>query len=231
MSDPTTNARYAIDYEGNPRSDAARLKTLKDDGPLVLAKEQMVNLLMPEAFDAASAANSVAASQRVMHDLILPGVKYDADMLKKGIHFAVGGPRLAKYMHDLDNDGFDMTPIYGRLEAAMPTAVRRFTEAMLKLPDDKRTLKLAEVWYDGSDEDAGTGTFYDWISIQGLLSGDGSPAVVAQLQSLTPRCFINNNSGGRGDDGFEGTLDQIKGAVGRDISSLSDQAQAAEVTV
>ena len=39
--------------------------------------------------------------------MVIPAVIVDADMMDKGVHFAVKLPRLAKFTKDVDDAGFD----------------------------------------------------------------------------------------------------------------------------
>ena len=59
-----------------------------------------------------------------------------------------------------------------------------------------------------------------------LLGGDGGPPMVAQFCALTPMCFNKENVGGREDDEFKAMLEQMAGAVGRDISALPGASPA-----
>jgi len=62
-----------------------------------------------------------------------------------------------------------------------------------------------------------------------MLAGDGNPLVVAQFSSILEGAYTNAKDGGRKGDDFKALIQQMAGAVGRDISSLSHSAQAAAV--
>ena len=49
MTGTATSARYAVNYVGNPTTDAATMKALVEDGPLLLAKEHSLVQLLPDA--------------------------------------------------------------------------------------------------------------------------------------------------------------------------------------
>ena len=40
MTDPTTVEEFAFGYKGSPGSDNAKLKSLENEGPLVIAKDR-----------------------------------------------------------------------------------------------------------------------------------------------------------------------------------------------
>jgi len=95
-----TSARYAVHYVGNPASDAAKLRALGEDGPLLLAKEHMMVKLLPEALTEDAATAMMRFSLADFHSLILGGVLLDAEVGTGGMHFAVRDSRLAKFCKD-----------------------------------------------------------------------------------------------------------------------------------
>ena len=149
---------YAFSYVGAPATDAAKLKSLKLAGPLLLAKQHKVIELLPDAFDDTSYAPNFQATQTDMHEMLFAGSLLDADMVKDGVHFALSKGRMAKFIFDLDHGGMDWTPIKGEGYVAFPKATARVTACLTKLPDDQRIIKKADLWYDGATDNAGTGS-------------------------------------------------------------------------
>ena len=114
MSNAALDApEYTFSYVGAPATDAAKLKSLKLAGPLLLAKQHKVIELLPDAFDDTSYAPNFQATQTDMHEMLFAGSLLDADMVKDGVHFALSKGRMAKFIFDLDHGGMDWTPIKG----------------------------------------------------------------------------------------------------------------------
>ena len=194
---PVTDSKYAYAYIGNPASDAARLKSLKNAGSLLLAPEHVTVKILPDVWPRDTHAPAIESSQSDQHELFLPGALLDPALARSGLHFAVGGPRLAKLCKDLDDAGMDWTPIYGGEDVAFPMARERFRKAVAALPDDKRLITKDEVWFDGDAEDAATGTWFDHTTAGGLLSGGGSMRLVSHFMALVPGAYTDAAEGGR----------------------------------
>ena len=106
----------------------------------------------------------------------------------------------------------------------------RFWSIKLQLvKHDKRKIDGSMVIFDGDDQDPDTDTWYDCMTPELLLAGDGGPHIIAQMNTIVPDAFYSGSPGGRKDEEFEAVLEQIKASVGRDISGLALQGQAAAV--
>ena len=227
-SAPPIGSKYAFSYVGGHTTDAARVKSLTGAGPLTIARDHVLALLLPDAWEVDATTGRVDISQNDVHEFIIPGAMFDPNVGRGGVHFAVRVARVAKLLVDVDHAGMDWAPVRGSAAEAVPIAVARFTAVMKSLSDEQRTIKSADVLYD-EDEDAATGTWYDHVTPNSLMSGDGSPEVMMQFLALTPFCYVKDNDGGRSCSTFEATLTHMASSVGKDISSLAPQAQAAVV--
>ena len=131
---------------------------------------------------------------------------------------------------DADQAGMDWSPIHGPATEAVPLAVARLTAIVKTLSDDKREIGMGDVLYDDKAEDPATGTWYDYMTPNALMSGDGSPQVLMQFLALTPNRYVKEGDLGRAGGDFEAILDQMASSVGKDISGMAAQTQAAAVT-
>ena len=87
---------------------------------------------------------------------------------------------------DADQAGMDWSPIHGPAAEAVPLAVARLTAIVKTLSDDKREIATGDVLYDDkADDAAATGTWYDYMTPNALMSGDGSPEVLMQFLART----------------------------------------------
>ena len=143
-SHPVTHALYAVGYIGNPTSDSARMKTLAGAGPLLLAQEHMLVVMLPEAFDRTSQAPKVVVNLTDLHSLLFGGLLFDGDLVDKGAHLAVRAARLAKLFKDAAEAGMPMGPIAGTLEQAWLILKSRFFNAILSLSAADRTIAHAD---------------------------------------------------------------------------------------
>ena len=149
MSAPTvTDPKYWFGIKGDPSTDSAQAKALAAAGPLLFAKDHILAVAMPDAFDTVSNAPKYTSDQVDMHSLIIPGAIFDQSVLSNGMHMAVGCNRLAAFMQAADNAGLDLTPIPGPPEVAFPKFEKRFIPVIKALPDERRILTDDEVFYD-----------------------------------------------------------------------------------
>ena len=107
-------------------------------------------------------------------------------------------------------------------------ATARIAAAIKKLPADQRTIELSDAFFDGAQDDATMGTWFDYMSPNVLMAGDGGPEVVAQWLATVPGAICKATRT-RGGSTLEEAVDQMEASVGRDISGLSKSAQAAAV--
>ena len=124
MATTINSPEYAFTYVGSPTTDAAKLKTLKNGGPILLAMEGKWANMLPDVIDKVSHAPKALLYYVDFQAMLIPAVIIDADMMDKGVHFAVKLPRLAKYTKDIDDAGFDWSPIPGPPAISMTIAAR-----------------------------------------------------------------------------------------------------------
>ena len=105
---------------------------------------------------------------------------------------------------------------------AVPEAIKRVSEAVRALPPDERLIESDDLLYDGDKNDAGTETWYDFISPGLLIAGDNDMVLVGQWMQLTPGAFHKGEGtdGGRDSDDFTHILDHLVKSVGRDVTAL-----------
>ena len=95
VTDPSSNIEYAVSYTTSATGLAARLRTLQYNGPLLVAKEHMAAVLLPEALDFVTHAPRVAIAYSTMVSLGMPGLLLETELYRKGTHFAVKNARWA----------------------------------------------------------------------------------------------------------------------------------------
>ena len=228
MQRAVTEPEYAIRQPGNPRSAAARLKALSHAGPLLLAKEHVLTVIIPDAFHHASATER-ETTLHLMHDLIVPYVIFPDDAAKNAIHLAVKLARLAVFWQDMDAAGLDKTPIRGDLTKVYPALARRIRDGMAMLTTAQRTINMDDMEWDGEPDNPQTDTWFDWVTIGALSSGGHGAPMVAQMMSLSVMCIYSGDDGGRGDDAFTGRLKHMLSSTGRSLDDAPSDAQAAAV--
>lgn len=224
---PTT--RYAMTFVGNPTTIAAKAKALAKGGPLKIATDHVLAVMLPDALDRTTHAPHATIQMIDVQGALIGGMIFDAGIFETGVHFSVETARWEQLLKDLDNAAFAYAPVAGPMMDAWPEIKIQLTEAVKQLPDDKRVLKETDVFFDGTKDNAATGGWYDWVSPSMLTSGDGGPETLAQFQALVPNAMYAGPEFGRGGDSFKATLAQVEGSVGRDISALDNRAKAAAV--
>ena len=226
-----TASKYAFQYVGSPRSEAAQLRSLDFDGPLEVAQDHMLAVLLPDALEDAATAGTKTITTHFMRGGLMEGYLLDADVRKGGMHFSIKLSRSATLIKDLDEGGMDWTPIHGEADVAIPAAIVRIVAIMVTWPQAKRMIANGDVIYDGNWDNAATDTWYDWMAPDLLISSGGGMPAVGQFMNLTPGCYHDSagHDGGRQSQEFLNLLEHIPGAIGRDISGLPHQAQAAAI--
>ena len=195
----------------------------------MIANDHWLSAMMPDAFHGA-AGGTKTVHLADLEQLVLDAMLIDADVAKKGIHFVVLPARYKQLLVDVGSTGnMDWSPISGELYEALPTAKARLVPVIKSLTDEKRAISASDVIYDGPAEDAGTTTWYDWITPAVLMASGGGTAALAQFRAITRNGFCKEDEGGRNDDDFADLIGQIGGSVGRDISAISEAGQAAAV--
>ena len=146
-SNPMSNTRYAITYAGGVTTNTAVLTAATHDGPLFIARDHMLAKMMPGVFEdgGGTIPATVPISQLDVQYLMLNGVLFDAGFKEKGCHGLVRAARLANLLKDVDNAGFDDSPVLGKEETAMPVVAQRLYLAVAALPPDKRTIAVVDL--------------------------------------------------------------------------------------
>ena len=218
-----------MQFVGNPTTPAAKCKAMAKGGPLLIAPDHVLSVMLPDALDRTTHAPHVVINMIDVQSALIGGTVFEPSVLESGVHFAVETARWQQLLKDINDAGFAYEPVTGEMANAWPEVSLRLVEAAKNLPLDKRLIKAADVLFDGSKDDAATGTWYDWMSPSMLVSGEGGPEVLAQFQALLPNAMYSGHEFGRAGDSFKATLEQIECSVGRDISSLDNRAKAAAV--
>lgn len=234
---PTT--RYTIEFIGNPSNNAAKIKALAGDDTMLMAPDHVLAMWLPDALDKDGKGGKVAIGMRELLYLVLGGVALSPDVANGGVHFFIDAARLTKLFVDLDAAGFKWIPIKGNKETAMPQAHKILSTIILNLHIDQRIIDVNDVIYDGPAHDAGTGTFFDWLTPKALITGEGHERheLLSQLVMLFPDYFAKGTATGTSPNGrsastFTEVIEHILSAVaatGRDVSDLPMQGQMAAV--
>ena len=78
----------AFEYVGNPRASAElQALSLANNGPLVVALDHRLVLMLPSVFNAVTHARKVGISLMEWNSMFLPGVLFGPDVAEMGLHF------------------------------------------------------------------------------------------------------------------------------------------------
>jgi hypothetical protein len=229
--------RFAFEITGNPATNPTKIKQLGTVPFFLIGTDNPLFQLMPEALNTTDFAPKVGVSVKDIMFLTLGGVAMAPEVANGGIHFVIDPCRLTKFFTDIDAQlGAEYIPIHGGAATAMPRAARVVAGFIANLPIELRLLVAADVLYDGSADDAGSDTCFDWFTPKMLITGEGHERheLLAQFILLFPEYYYKGtpSTGGRSSSPFIDVLDQIISAVaatGRDIAELAPQAQAAAI--
>ena len=231
MTDPTTVEEFAFGYKGSPGSDNAKLKSLENEGPLVIAKDHVLAIMLKGALDTVSEAPKVVIDLTSMHAATLAHFIYEDEIWKGGMHMAVKSARYSHLFYHLVQAGLDYSPIgvvKGKEALAWKEARRRIATTFTLLDVEKKVLAESDVLRDADSDNAGSGTWFDWMTPKLIATGGGGKEAVAQFANLTPGCFNKTKDhGGRASTEFIDLLDHIEHRL--EISALPSSAQAAAV--
>jgi hypothetical protein len=115
-------SQFEFKYIGNPTSNAARIKAMAGDGPLLVAKDHALPLMMPKAFDDTAHAPSVKIDSTDLMALLGPHLLYDAEVAAGGMHFITKAAFWAALLKSMLETG-NAWPAFGGTRAeAMPSA-------------------------------------------------------------------------------------------------------------
>ena len=76
-SAPPIGSKYALSYVGGHTTDAARVKSLTGAGPLTIATDHVLALMLPDAWEVDTTTGRVDISQNDVHEFIIPGAMFD----------------------------------------------------------------------------------------------------------------------------------------------------------
>ena len=108
-----TSNENAFEYDGNPMTAVLQARALKNNGPLVVASDHRLVAMLPSALNLVTYAPKVGVALADWNAMFMPGVLFGPDVAENGIHLWVKPARCARYIKDLDDSGFDWTPIAG----------------------------------------------------------------------------------------------------------------------
>ena len=114
----TVDTKFDLSYNGNPRSDAAILKSLAHGGPLVVHAEHVAASMLPDVLKGAPTEGTKHLPLIILNNSIFPDFVLDPDLGEGGMHFAVDKDRWASVFRNLVEGGLDTTPIKGGEEKA-----------------------------------------------------------------------------------------------------------------
>ena len=216
---PAPDARFAFSYFGNPTTIEDCVSAVCAHPVLLMGPENVLTKLMPGALDYEAYKPNVGVSMYAINFMFDGGIIMEPTLLNQGVHFIWKPERLQKICKDLDAGGMAWEPIEGIDVIAIPKAARAITSALRTLPDDQRLFVQGDLLYDSTNmANADTKTWFDAMTPQLLISGwVNGMEMLAQFGSIIPDWFTKDN---RKSDEFVSALAQIKGSVGRDISSL-----------
>ena len=224
MANPRT-PRFTFEIAGNPTTTPAKIKQLATVPFMLIAPDNPLAQLLPGALNTTDYAPKVGISVTDIMYLTLGGIALAPGVANGGIHFIIDPTRLTKLFGDIDAQiGAVYTPIQGNAATAMPRAARVVADLIARLPIQQRLLEAADVFYDGSADDAGSDTFFDWITPLMFITGEGHERheLLAQFIPLFPEHYFKGtpSTGGRSSSPFGDVLEQIISAVtasGRDL--------------
>ena len=100
----TIDSKYAVKYVGGVTAAAAAAKTMDNAGPLLLAQEHVMAVLLPNVMERDDHAPNVTTYQTDLYGLFGAGLLFHADLAQGGTHFFVGAPRWAALWSDVAAD-------------------------------------------------------------------------------------------------------------------------------
>ena len=225
-----TSKRYATYMMSKPSSAQDIVKALGAGGPLQLSVDHALVILLPDACGPVTDGSDDKSLNLIdVQAALVAGMLLEPALAGAGMHWAMEPARVAQCLLDLEAAGTDWTPIRGEAKSAFPKASDRLTTGMRSLPEAKRTLKIAECIFEGSPQDAGTGTWFDHLTPAMLMAGGGGTEVVAQAMLLLPDAMSAGDPDGRKGPRFKASSLQMLASVGRDIEKLPGLAQAVAI--
>lgn len=185
MANPRTS-RFTFEIAGNPTTTPTRIKQLATIPFMLIGPDNPLAQLLPGALNTTDYAPKVGITIKDIKYLMLGGVALAPGVANGGIHFIIDPIRLTKFFSDIDAQvGAVYTPIHGNAATAMPRVARVVADLISKLPIEQRLLEAADVFYDGTPDDAGSDSCFDWITPLMFITGEGHE-LLAQFIPLLP---------------------------------------------
>ena len=129
-----TATRYEMTLVGKPTTSNAKAKALAAGGPLLVAPDHVLAVMLPDALDRTTHAPQVVVRTTEMHGACIGGLLFEHAAAARGAHMAVEAARWATLLKDLDDAGCDFAPVRGEMKTAWPIVVRKLTDAIRHLP-------------------------------------------------------------------------------------------------
>jgi hypothetical protein len=125
-------SQYTFAFTGPDTTDLERLNSLARCGPLKVAPDQKVAVMLPGAVDTTSFAFPTVQS-RDTDGLFIPYLIFDAGLRSQPTHFIIKPLRLSALVEAVDGQAMDWTPIPGDVSEAMIKARERIGPFILGL--------------------------------------------------------------------------------------------------
>jgi hypothetical protein len=143
MTTPGINTnQYEFKLIGNPTANAARIKAMAGDGPLLVAKDHALPLMLPKAFDDTAHAPQVKIDSTDLMALLGPHLFYDAEVAAGGMHFITKAAFWAALLKTMLETGNAWPTFDGPRAEAMPKAAAVLAKIIGDVPIDKRIMTI-----------------------------------------------------------------------------------------
>ena len=229
-------SQYVFAFTGPDTTDLERLNSLGRCGPLKVAQDHKVAVMLPGAVDTTSFAFQTVQS-RDTDGLFIPFLIFDPGLRSQPTHFIIKPLRLSALVEAVDGQAMDWTPIPGDVSEAMIKARERIGPFILGLPDAMRTLTVDDVLFYGESHDQthedrfkpDTASWYDHMTVGMMLDQGGGPKGLAQFLDLLPNRYKRDGPDSRASGAFAEAIVHIKASVGVDMTTMGLKAQAARI--
>ena len=119
---PSITTRYDMQLVGKPSTTSATAKAFAAGGPLMVAQDHVLAVMLPDALDRTSHAPHIIINTTDMHGACVGGLLFDPTAAALGVHLAVKPARWAALLQAVDDSGFNFEPIRGEAKVAWPRA-------------------------------------------------------------------------------------------------------------
>ena len=233
MARPSTT-RFNVEIPGNPVSVKDKTKQLGLNPCMSFEPGSPLEVMLGPYLDQ-SHAPLFGVSVKQLNYLLLGGLALSPEVASNGIHFIMEPKFLTKLFQSLDASGAVFTKMPGDEANAMAQAHYFLAGLIAKLPIEQRLLDIGDVFYDGDPDNAGTDSYFDWLTPRGFILGGGVPGERHELLSqffllLQDHHFKGDARRGRNSDTFTDSVVALLAAVeasGRPVADASHETQAA----